>query len=166
MSKAACACIVITSAPALVVLWSGNMLEPAFSPMAATLTLPLSCRCCHTPCTAAATLTLTPSCRCRRAARSPIAVATLTLPLLLPYALRSWAQVTPEQWLVPRLQHLNLFGARHLDSTSVHVMLSSCPGLKHLNLSECCQYLSVSFLHHVLASSISVSVRLSWAKLS
>lgn len=90
-----------------------------------------------------------------------------TLLLLLPYALHSWAQVTPEQWLVPRLQHLNLFGARHLDSTSVHVMLSSCPGLKHLNLSECCQYLSVSFLHHLLATSTSilVSVRLSWAKL-
>lgn len=123
-----------------------------FSPMVATWILTPSSHCCHALWPHIGHIdhavssqngrhldpdTFLPLPPCRLPSRCCRHPDPATLLLLLPYALRSWAQVTPEQWLVPRLQHLNLFGARHLDSTSVHVMLSSCTGLKHLNLSEC-----------------------------
>ena len=47
-----------------------------------------------------------------------------------------WASVTPDQWVCPRLQHLNLFGARHLETESLAAILQQSPGIKHLNLSE------------------------------
>ena len=53
--------------------------------------------------------------------------------LILP---NRWNGITPEQWVCPRLQHVNLFGARHLESASLAVILGQCPGLKQINLSE------------------------------
>ena len=44
--------------------------------------------------------------------------------------------MTPDQWVCPRLQHLNLFGARHLETASLATILQQSPGIKHLNLSE------------------------------
>ncbi|KAG1661787.1 hypothetical protein FOA52_003708 [Chlamydomonas sp. UWO 241] len=49
----------------------------------------------------------------------------------------SWADVQPEQWLCPRLQHLNLFGARHMESASLAVVLAQSPALQSLNLNGC-----------------------------
>jgi hypothetical protein len=47
-----------------------------------------------------------------------------------------WSGVMSEHWVCPRLQHINLFGARHLDNASLAVILNQSPGLRQINLSE------------------------------
>jgi len=49
----------------------------------------------------------------------------------------SLADVAAEQWQCARLQHLNLFGARHLATASLAAILQQSPRLRHLNLNGC-----------------------------
>ncbi|GAX73076.1 hypothetical protein CEUSTIGMA_g529.t1 [Chlamydomonas eustigma] len=48
-----------------------------------------------------------------------------------------WSHVSPEQWQCPRLHHLNLFGARYLETASLHTILQQSLALKHLNINGC-----------------------------
>lgn len=66
-----------------------------------------------------------------------ISLKTPQLTTLLANLTFRWETINPEQWSCPRLQHVNLFGARHLDTASLSVILLQSPGIKHLNLNGC-----------------------------